>query len=113
VRIAGHEIVVFGSMNYVESELKGIHPDIALIGAMPERVNIDNYTPRLMAVLGNPRLVLPTHWDAFNFPYGTSQQMAIDRVQPFLAEVRAASPDTIIFVPELLKSISIDAILKK
>ena len=44
IRIASHQIILFGSMNYIESELAGcrpdIRPDIALIGAMPGRNNI-------------------------------------------------------------------------
>jgi L-ascorbate metabolism protein UlaG (beta-lactamase superfamily) len=110
IRIAGHEIVVFGSMNFIESELTGLRPDIALIGAMPERRFIDNYTARLMKALGNPRIVMPTHWDAFNIPFGVSQQYAIDRLESFLAEVKAASPTSRIVVPEHLKPIWIDSL---
>ncbi len=90
-------------MNYIESELTGLHPDIAIVGAMPERQFIDRYTPRLLAALGNPRLVLPTHWDAFNVPFGASQRFAIDRLQSFLADVKAASPMSRVFVPANLK----------
>jgi L-ascorbate metabolism protein UlaG (beta-lactamase superfamily) len=74
IEIGGHRIIVFGSMNYIESELTGLRPDVALIGAMPERNNIDDYTPRLMRVLGNPPLVIPTHWDRFNVGYSVSQE---------------------------------------
>ncbi len=66
IRIAGKRIVLFGSMNFIESELNGLKPDIAMIGAMPERKNIADYTPRIMRALGNPPIVLPTHWDRFN-----------------------------------------------
>jgi L-ascorbate metabolism protein UlaG (beta-lactamase superfamily) len=109
IRIAGHQIIVFGSMNYIESEVAGLRPDAALIGAMPERRNIDDYTPRLLRALGNPVLVLPTHWDRFNVPYNVSQQPAVDRLQSFIAEVRAASPNTRVIVPEYFKPISLDA----
>ena len=57
IAIDGHRIILFGSMNYIESEVNGLRPDVALIGAMPERNNIDEYTPRLMRALGNPPLV--------------------------------------------------------
>lgn len=108
IRIGGHQIVVFGSMNYIESELRGLRPDVALIGAMPERQNIENYTPRLMHVLGNPPLVLPTHWDRFNVGYEVSQQPAVDRLASFLAEVKAASPATRVIVPKYFQPISLD-----
>ncbi|MBZ5623012.1 MAG: hypothetical protein LAQ69_30415 [Acidobacteriia bacterium] len=109
LRIAGHQVIVFGSMNYIEREVNGLQPDVALIGAMPERQNIDDYTPRLMRALGNPPLVLPTHWDRFNVPYSVSQQPAVERLQSFIAEVKAASPGTRVIVPEYFKPIQIDS----
>ena len=87
IRIAGHQIIVFGSMNYIEREVEGLRPDVALIGAMPERRKIYRYTERLLHALGYPPLVMPTHWDRFNVGYDVSQQPAIDRVQSFIAEV--------------------------
>ena len=104
-RIGGHQILVFGSMNFVESELVGLRPDVALIGAMPERNNLDDYTPRIMKVLGYPPLVIPTHWDRFNVTYAVSQEPAVKRLQSFLDEVHAVSPKTRIIVPEYFKPI--------
>ena len=104
LRIAGHQILIFGSMNYIESELTGLRPDIALVGAMPERANIDDYTPRVMRVLGDPPVVFPTHWDRFNTPYELGQpQAAMDRVHAFMDEVKAASPTTRVILGEHLK----------
>ena len=95
-------------MNYIESELTGLRPDVALIGAMPERHNIDDYTPRLMRVLGNPPLVIATHWDRFNVPYAVSQEPAVRRAQSFIEEVKAASPTTRVIVPEYFKAIILE-----
>jgi L-ascorbate metabolism protein UlaG (beta-lactamase superfamily) len=103
--IGGHRIVVFGSMNYIEAELNGLRPDVALIGAMPERNNVDNYTPRLMLALGNPPIVIPTHWDRFNVPYSVSQEPAVRRLKSFIEEVEAASPNTRVIVPDYFKPI--------
>jgi L-ascorbate metabolism protein UlaG (beta-lactamase superfamily) len=100
IRIGGHQIVAFGSMNYVEREVDGLRPDIVLIGAMPERHKIYRYTERLLHALGYPALVMPTHWDRFNVPYDVSQQPAIDRLQSFVAEVKAASPHTEVILPK-------------
>ena len=72
--------------------MEGLRPDVALIGAMPERREIYDYTGRLLRALGYPRLVLPTHWDRFNVPYEVSQEPAIQRLQTFIAEVKAVSP---------------------
>lgn len=106
--IGGHRIIVFGSMNYIEAELNGLRPDVALIGAMPERNNIDDYTPRLMRALGNPPIVIPTHWDRFNVPYTVSQEPAVQRLKSFIDEVAAASPNTRVIVPEYFKPIVLD-----
>jgi L-ascorbate metabolism protein UlaG (beta-lactamase superfamily) len=105
IRLNGVKLLVFGSMNYIEREVEGLRPDAALIGAMPERREIYQYTARLLRALGDPPLVLPTHWDRFNVPYGTSQQPAIERLQSFLAEVKEASPNTHVVVPEYFRPI--------
>lgn len=107
IRIGGHQIVAFGSMNYIEREVDGLRPDIALIGAMPERHKVYRYTERLLHALGDPPLVMPTHWDRFNVPYGISQQPAIDRLQSFIAEVKEASPHTEVIVPKYFVPIAV------
>src|SRR5262249_9818107 len=107
ISIGGHQIILFGSMNYIERELEGLRPDVALIGAMPERNHIADYTPRLMRALGYPPTVLPTHWDRFNVPHTVSQQPARDRLQSFLAEIKAASPKTRVIVPEYFKPVTL------
>lgn len=109
-QIGGHQIIDFGSMNYIEREVTGLRPDVALIGGMPERQNIEEYTPRLMRALGNPPLVIPTHWDRFNVPYSYSQQPAVDRLQSFIAEVKAASPNTRVVIPEYFVPIALDPV---
>jgi L-ascorbate metabolism protein UlaG (beta-lactamase superfamily) len=105
IRLNGVKVLAFGSMNYIEREVEGLRPDVALIGAMPERREIYQYTARLLRALGDPPLVLPTHWDRFNVPYSTSQQPAIERLQSFLAEVKASSPSTRVIVPEYFQPI--------
>jgi L-ascorbate metabolism protein UlaG (beta-lactamase superfamily) len=107
IRIGGRQILAFGSMNYIEREIEGLRPDVALIGAMPERREIHEYTPRLLRALGNPRLVLPTHWDRFNVTYDVAQDAAVQRLQTFIAEVKSASPDTKVVVPKYFESVAI------
>jgi len=107
VRIGGRQILAFGSMNFIEREIDGLRPDVALIGAMPERREIYQYTPRLLKALGYPRLVLPTHWDRFNVTYDVSQEPALQRLRSFLDEVKAASPNTKVIVPRYFEPISI------
>lgn len=107
IRLGGRQILAFGSMNYIEREIEGLRPDVALIGAMPERREIHQYTARLLRALGNPRMVLPTHWDCFNVTYDVAQDAAAQRLQTFIAEVKSASPDTKVVVPKYFEPVAI------
>jgi L-ascorbate metabolism protein UlaG (beta-lactamase superfamily) len=107
IRLNGRQLLAFGSMNYIEREVEGLRPDVVLIGAMPERREIYDYTGRLLRALGYPRLVLPTHWDRFNVTFEVSQEPAVERVQSFVTEVKAASPKTTVIVPKYFESIAI------
>jgi L-ascorbate metabolism protein UlaG (beta-lactamase superfamily) len=107
IRIGGRQILAFGSMNYIEREVEGLRPDVALVGAMPERREIHDYTARLLEALGYPRMVLPSHWDRFNVTYDVSQAPAIERVQSFLADVKAASPKSVVIVPKYFDAIEV------
>jgi L-ascorbate metabolism protein UlaG (beta-lactamase superfamily) len=107
-RIGGHQILVFGGMNYIEREMEGLKPDVALVGAAGSRKEIYDYAGRLMRALSFPPLVIPTHWDNFFAPYGESQQPAIDAVQSFVKEVHAASPKTKVIVPKYFEPIALE-----
>jgi L-ascorbate metabolism protein UlaG (beta-lactamase superfamily) len=105
IRFHGHQILVFGGMNYIEREIAELEPDVALIGTGSSRKEIYDYSGRLMRDLHYPALVLPTHWDNFLAPYDASQQSAIDAVQSFVQEIRAASPKTKVIVPTYFEAI--------
>jgi L-ascorbate metabolism protein UlaG (beta-lactamase superfamily) len=107
IRIGGRHILAFGSMNYIEREVQGLRPDVVLMGAMPERREIYDYTGRLLRALGYPRLVLPTHWDRFNVTYEVPQEPALQRLQSFIAEVKAVSPKSKIIVPKYFEPITV------
>jgi L-ascorbate metabolism protein UlaG (beta-lactamase superfamily) len=109
VRLRGHQILAFGGMNYIERELEGLQPDVALVGAAGSRKEIYDYTGRLMRVLQYPPLVIPTHWDNFLLPYSASQQTAIDAVQQFVREVKASSPKTKVIVPKYFEAIVLES----
>jgi len=108
VRFHGHQIIAFGGMNYIEREIEGLEPDVALVGAGSSRKEIYNYSGRLMRDLHYPALVLPTHWDNFLTPYDASEQSAIDALQSFVQEIRAASPKTKIIVPKYFEAIPLE-----
>jgi L-ascorbate metabolism protein UlaG (beta-lactamase superfamily) len=109
IRFNGHQILVFGGMNYIEREMQGLQPDVALVGAGASRKEIHDYSGRLMRALHFPSLVLPTHWDDFTAPYGASQQTSIDAVQSFVREILAASPKTTVIVPKYFEPIPLAA----
>ncbi len=59
-------VLNFGGSNYIESELAGLRPDVLLLPAGGAKIR--DYAPRLLRTLGNPRYVVPTHWDDFDYP---------------------------------------------
>ncbi len=105
VRIAGHEIMTMGSMNFIEREVEGLRPDIALVGAAPSHLEIYDYTPRLMRALGFPAVVIPTHADNFRVPYGSAIAYRSEWVEAFAEEVRVASPTSRLIIPRHLELI--------
>lgn len=108
IRFHEHQILAFGANNYIEREMENLSPDVVLVGAGPSRKEIYDYTGRLMRALNFPLLVLPTHWDNYTAPYDASQQPAVDALQSFIQEVKAASPTTRVIVPKYFEPISLD-----
>ena len=104
LRIAGHRIFIMGSMNYIEREVDGLRPDVAIIGAGSGRKEIYDYTPRLMQALGNPAVVFPTHWDDYAIK---PRAVALKAVIVFADEVRAASPQTKVIVPDYFAPVTL------
>jgi len=112
IRFHGHEILAFGGMNYIEREIVGLEPDVALVGAGASRREVYDYTGRLMRDLHYPAIVLPTHWDDFLLPYDSSQQAALDALQSFVQEVAAASPKTRVIVPKYFEAIPLETAIR-
>jgi len=108
IRFRGHEILTFGSMNYIEKELEGLHPDVAIVGAAPSRNEIYDYAGRLMRVLNYPAIVLPTHWDNFTVPYEASEDEQLEQLESFKKEIKKASPKTKIIIPKYFESITLN-----
>ena len=104
IRISGYQILVFGGNNFIERELEGLRPDVVMAGPYGDE-EIHDYTGRLMRVLGNPQLVLPTHWDNFWKTFDAPQNTA--SADKFLAEVRRISPSTKTMVPKYFEPISL------
>jgi L-ascorbate metabolism protein UlaG (beta-lactamase superfamily) len=84
-------IFVLSTANFVERELAGRRPDLAIVAAGGGSVH--DYVGRLMRVLDKPAWVLPTHWDDFDFPLA---EPARDwgGLKMLQAAVAASSPGT-------------------
>ncbi len=98
LRMAGHQVLIMGSMNYIEREVEGLRPDIAIVGALPNRHEIYDYTGRLMRALGYPPIVFPTHWLYCGAP-AWKEPMTKD-VMDFAQEVKTTSPETNVIIPK-------------
>jgi len=111
LRMGGHEVLIMGSMNYIEREMEGLRPDIALVGANSQRLEIHDYTGRLMRALGKPVLVIASHADAYGNPNPSPAALA-DR-RRFEQEVLAASPASRVVHPTWFEPIVVSAVPPK
>jgi L-ascorbate metabolism protein UlaG (beta-lactamase superfamily) len=108
VRLSQHKVLTMGSMNFVERELEGIKPDILLAGVNQSQLGLYNYNERLLRVTGNPKVIIPTHWDNFRLPYRFSQQAAVElKLLPFKEDVARLSPETEVIIPTHLGTITL------
>lgn len=102
VTVNQRSVLFLDTANFIESALAGHHPDIAVI-ATGLREKVPDYTCRLMRVLENPKLVLPTHFDAHYEPLADERTpiapAQLAEVAKFEQEVRACSPETRVVVP--------------
>lgn len=105
VRLGGHRVLAFGSMNYIEREVAGLRPTVVLVAAARPRLEIHDYTGRLLKSLGRPPVVIATHWDVQSRPYGASQDEALDEAARFVREVKAASPGSRVVVPRHFETV--------
>jgi L-ascorbate metabolism protein UlaG (beta-lactamase superfamily) len=97
VRVGGHEIFVSSTANFIERELVGLHPDVAII-ATGLRQEIHDYTCRLLTLLGKPPIVYATHFD--NWRAVPVDEPIDGDMKAFVEEVRACSPDSVVVVPK-------------
>lgn len=100
----GPSVFFMGASNFVERNLTGLAPDVAMI-AVPATDVVPTYVPRLLAALDWPATVVPVHWDNFeselhNPPAVTPNDK--ERLNQFVAAVGKAAPLTRVVLPEYL-----------
>jgi L-ascorbate metabolism protein UlaG (beta-lactamase superfamily) len=109
ISLGGLQILAFGSMNYIEREISGLRPDVVLVPSAPPRREIYDYTGRLLRTLGLPRLVIATHWDSSQLPYGANFDRQLKDADDFKTEVHAVSPQSRVVIPPHFEWISLSA----
>jgi len=97
LRLAGHEVLVLDTANFIERELTGLRPDIAII-APGLRQEIHDYTCRLLHAIGDPPIVIATHFD--DWKKAPVDEPPDDDLKQFIEEVHACSPHTRLFIPK-------------
>ncbi|MEO8924638.1 MAG: MBL fold metallo-hydrolase [Caldimonas sp.] len=107
IRFGPRQVLVLCSMNYIEREMVGLEPEIALIPAAQPRLKVHDYTGRLIRTLQGPRTVLATHWDMQASPYGASQDTQLEQAQTFVREVEDSSPQTRVIVPKHFETVTL------
>jgi len=98
VRAGGTTIYHNGSADLVDAELEGLRADVVIAGIAGWRFT-PRYLERLLAIL-RPRLVIPTHYDAFFAPLedGVRLLPGVD-IEAFVDEVRRFAPGVAVVAP--------------
>jgi L-ascorbate metabolism protein UlaG (beta-lactamase superfamily) len=107
VRIGGRQILVISSANYIARELDGLRPD-AVIVALGHRDRIHDYTCGLMRLLGQPKLVLATHFDDCYGPIDAPIEISAED-RRFPDEVHACSRASQVILPAHFQKISVSS----
>lgn len=104
VRLGGHQILLLSTANFIERELAGLRPDVAIV-ATGLRQEVYDYTCRLLHAVGDPPRVFTNHFDDWRAP--PVDAPLDDDLRDFLAEVRACAPATVATVPGHFQSVTI------
>lgn len=102
----GRSVFFMGASDFVERNLTGLSPDVAMI-AVPNTDVTHAYVPRLLSALDLPATVVPVHWENFETPLTnppTTTPNGQNRLKAFISAVRTAAPHTKILVPQYLTS---------
>ena len=78
-----------------------------MIPAAHWRLQVYDYTGRLMRAIGMPETVIATHWDMQSAPYGASQDAQLDQAETFVREVKEASAETRVIVPRHFETVTV------
>ncbi|MGW5350990.1 MBL fold metallo-hydrolase [Streptomyces sp. NPDC004031] len=98
----GPSAFFMGASDFSERDTTGLRPDVAMI-APPTSTSTHRYVPRLLTALGNPRTVVPVHWDDFETPLSQPPRRDPSVNWPaFLQQIRETSPASRVVLPDYL-----------
>ena len=104
VRLGGHVVFVSSTANFVEREVEGLRPDVAIV-ATGLRQEIHDYTCRLLTALGKPPVVFPTHFD--DWRHAPVDPPLDDDMRAFFNEVTSCAPGTRVEMPSHFAAITL------
>jgi L-ascorbate metabolism protein UlaG (beta-lactamase superfamily) len=105
VRIAGHQVLFLSTANFIEREVEGLRPDVAIV-AVGLRQHIHDYTCRLMRALGEPPRVYANHFDDWKNP--PVDAPPDEDLRAFIEEVRRCAPATEVVIPKHFERMEIE-----
>jgi L-ascorbate metabolism protein UlaG (beta-lactamase superfamily) len=100
----GPSVFFMGASDFVEHNLTGLNPDVAMI-AVPSTDVTHDYVPRLLTALDRPATIVPVHWDNFETPLENPPTVSPSdrkRLDGFVAAVRRVAPRSRVLLPEYL-----------
>lgn len=110
VSFDGRSVFFVSSANFIEENVRGLRPDVAVV-AVGLRAKIPDYTCRLVHALGDPKVVVANHFDAFTEPLrpGVLDADAETKrdLDAFVDEVHACAKDTNVVLPKHLRTIAL------
>ncbi|WP_202469466.1 MBL fold metallo-hydrolase [Streptomyces sp. SID2888] len=108
----GPSILLMGASNFVERELAGIRPEVALV-PMTSHSAVHRYLERLLAAVGNPALLFPCHHDDMTTPLTSGSSALAASVGPSAARElsQAAAPGSHVLTPRPLQLVNVTTAL--
>jgi L-ascorbate metabolism protein UlaG (beta-lactamase superfamily) len=109
VLVRAGDVTVYhnGSADLIDAHLEGERADVLLVGLAGRRWT-PRYLERLLGAL-RPRLVVPTHYDAFFWPLDDGLRLlpGID-LEGFVEEVRRHAPDARVVAPSPFQELRVE-----
>ncbi|WP_129840801.1 MBL fold metallo-hydrolase [Streptomyces sp. RFCAC02] len=101
----GPSVFFMGASDFVERNVAGLAPDVAMIAVQSSEATHD-YVPRLLEALDRPATIVPVHWDNFEVPLVNPPRVpdadTRRRLTEFTDAVRRVAPRSRLLMPEYL-----------